>query len=245
MKHGPLLRAVTTPGRVASPVAPRTVHTMGAPDLDVERSCWAAGESLVCGLDEVGRGSWAGPVMIGAVVVPRGDVPSGSRIAEVRDSKLLSAAKREALYPVVREWAVSSAVGSASPAEIDELGMTGALRLAAQRALAGLEVTPERILLDGPHNYVGHPCPVTTIVKGDMTSLSIAAASIVAKVERDRVMRSLAEEYPEYHFEQNAGYGSAAHKAALKEHGALPVHRRSWSFMRDVNVTQLTFDDVL
>lgn len=181
------------------------------------------------GIDEVGRGAWAGPVSVGAVVVP-----SDRRINKVRDSKMLSPAQRESLFPRIADWTPAWAVGHAWPEECDAEGMTGALRLAGHRALAELAergFEADRVLLDGHHDYLGLGEQVQTIVKGDALSLGIAAASVVAKVTRDRMMGQEAECFPGFGFESNVGYPSPVHQAALAAYGPTSIHRRSWVFM--------------
>lgn len=213
----------------ASSVPPlRKALKRRAPSLAVERELWAAGHDLVAGVDEVGRGAWAGPLVIGAVVVPR-----GRRVYKVRDSKLLTEREREALFDRITSWAVAWSVGAASQQECDQLGMSAAQRLAARRALDGLGVVPDQILLDGKWDFVGGP-NTHRIVKGDATCLSIAAASIVAKVWRDRLMRSLAASFPGYDFDANKGYPCPRHRMALAGMGPTSIHRRSWAFMDSV-----------
>lgn len=196
-----------------------------SPGLARERELWEAGADVVAGLDEVGRGAWAGPIAVGAAVLPR-----DRRVYKVRDSKMLTGAEREALFDRVAGWCRAWAVGMASPAECDDLGMSGAQRLAARRALDGLGVAPDRMLVDGPWDFVGGGA-VEGIVGGDATCLSIAAASILAKVTRDRLMRAEAGCYPAYGFEGNKGYPSPDHRAALHWLGPSAIHRRSWVFM--------------
>jgi ribonuclease HII len=195
------------------------------PGLDVEHHYWGEGDDVIAGLDEVGRGSWAGPLTVGAAVIPR-----DRRVYRIRDSKMLSELQREALFDRITQWCRAWAIGHASPAECDQLGMSEAQRLAAQRALDGLGVEPNRILLDGKWDFVG-ASNVQTIVRGDATSLTIATASILAKVTRDRWMRSAAQNYPAYDFDQNKGYPGPRHRAALAASGPTPIHRTSWSFM--------------
>lgn len=196
-----------------------------APGLSVERELWDEGHDVVVGIDEVGRGSWAGPLTLGAVVAPK-----ERRITKVRDSKLLTPAEREALFDRIVGWAEAWSVGHASQAECDELGMSEAQRLAARRAIGALGVAPDRVLLDGRWDFVGGGI-ARTIVKGDATSLSIAAASVVAKVTRDRMMVADAESFPGYAFESNKGYPCPRHQAALAAMGPTSIHRRSWVFM--------------
>ncbi len=195
------------------------------PGLAEERSLWDSGHEVVVGVDEVGRGSWAGPLTIGAVVVPK-----DRRIYKLRDSKQLTESEREALFDRIAEWCESWAIGHVSAAECDRMGMSAAQKLAASRAIAGLNVEPEAVLLDGKWDFVGH-ANTRRLVKGDARSLSIAAASILAKVTRDRIMRQLAGEHPAYNFENNKGYPCPLHKTALQGYGPSAIHRRSWVFM--------------
>jgi ribonuclease HII len=196
-----------------------------SPGLAVERELWADGATTVVGIDEVGRGAWAGPLMIGAAVLP-----TDRRVYKVRDSKMLTEREREALFDRITDWCVSWSVGWATQVECDELGMSEAQRVAARRAIDGLAVEPDGVLLDGKWDFVGHP-NTRRIVKGDATCLSIAAASIVAKVTRDRLMRAEAANYPGYDFEFNKGYPCPRHKMALSGMGPTAIHRRSWVFM--------------
>jgi ribonuclease HII len=180
---------------------------------------------VVVGVDEVGRGAWAGPISVGAAVVPK-----QRRVYKIRDSKMLTEDEREALFDRIAKWVEAWSVGHASHTECDELGMAQAQRLAAQRALAGLAVDPDHVLIDGNWDFVGTGNTVR-IVRGDATSLSISAASILAKVTRDRIMRGLAPEFPGYNFAGNKGYPGPRHKAALAAMGPTTIHRRSWAFM--------------
>lgn len=191
----------------------------------------------VAGMDEVGRGALAGPVTVGVAVV---GVSTGAVPGRLRDSKLLRPQVRERLVPELMQWAQCIRVGSATPAEIDRWGVIGALRAAGLRALADIPVScrPDLVLLDGAHNWLCAPAadeqqaqyfgPVHTVVKGDMRCASIAAASVVAKVDRDRVMVGLDQDFPQYGWASNKGYGSAVHRAALQEFGVSVHHRRSW-----------------
>ncbi len=196
-----------------------------SPGLRMERALWEQGHTVVVGVDEVGKGSWAGPLSVGAAVVPR-----DRRVYKIRDSKMLTEEEREALFDRVVGWCEAWAVGHASHVECDELGMSDAQRLAATRALAGLGLEADHVLVDGNWDFVGNG-RTTRIVRGDATCLSIAAASILAKVVRDRFMRDLARHYPAFVFDQNKGYPCPRHKAALQTWGPSPVHRRSWAFM--------------
>jgi len=210
-----------------------------APTLREERRLLRSGHALVAGMDEVGRGALAGPVSVGTVVVDLGTpaVPAG-----VRDSKLLTAAARQALVPALRGWARAHAVGHAEPEEIDSLGIVGALRLAGHRALDALPDRPDCVLLDGSHDWLSHPGAtlfdgpdpdrvgpsVVTMIKADRRCAAVAAASVLAKVERDGVLGRRALEFPGYGWERNKGYGAAEHVRALRSRGPCPQHRRSW-----------------
>lgn len=195
------------------------------PDLSYEIAAGRDEGLIVCGIDEVGRGPLAGPVMACAVILPA-DV---SRLpAGLTDSKKLTAKKREALTPVLRSLCTYS-LGEASVEEIDTLNILQATFLAMRRAVAGLAVAPGFALIDGNQLPKGLPCPARTIVEGDAKCLSIAAASVIAKVERDRLMQQLDTKYPGYGWYSNAGYGSAAHLQALQQLGITPHHRRSFA----------------
>ncbi len=196
-----------------------------APGLGVERALWDAGHDVVVGVDEVGRGAWAGPISVGAAVLPR-----DRRVYKVRDSKMLTEPEREALFERIAGWCVAWSVGHASHDECDELGMAEAQRRAGARALAGLGLEPDYVLIDGNWDFVGVG-RTRKIIGGDATSLSISAASVLAKVTRDRLMRAEAEHYPGYAFDANKGYPGPRHKAALQAWGPTTIHRRSWAFM--------------
>ncbi len=214
------------PGDAPAP-APGPTRKMG-PTLRLERKFWEAGDQVVVGIDEVGRGAWAGPVTVAAVV------PAPEHVRGVRDSKELTRPEREKAARAVRRWARGIGIGHATYFECDELGMTEALRIAATRALAQLDAqgfVPDRIVLDGNHDYLKMPTKVTTVIKGDAKCLAVAAASCVAKVSRDHLMMEEAEHYPPYDFESNVGYPAPAHKLALAGYGPSAIHRRSWIFM--------------
>lgn len=191
----------------------------------MERQLWGAGYRHVVGMDEVGRGAWAGPLTVAAVVLP-----ADRRVYGVRDSKQLTEVKREKLFGRLLDWCVASAVGHAAHEECDALGMSEAQRLAARRALEALPVEADMVLMDGRWNFVGGERS-RTIVRGDATCLTIATASVVAKVTRDRIMRSESDNYPAYDFAANKGYPCPRHKAALGGYGPSAIHRRSWAFM--------------
>jgi ribonuclease HII len=199
-----------------------------APGLVEERALWDAGHQVVVGIDEVGRGSWAGPLTIGAAVVPQ-----DRRIYKLRDSKALTEVEREALFGRIAEWCETWAVGHASAEECDELGMSAAQRLAARRAIDGLGAAPDAVILDGKWDFVGHPV-TRRLVRADARCLSVAAASILAKVTRDRIMRAQADSFPGFDFDLNKGYPCPRHKAALAAYGPTSIHRRSWVFMESI-----------
>ncbi|MBQ7077012.1 MAG: ribonuclease HII [Lachnospiraceae bacterium] len=177
---------------------------------------------FICGIDEVGRGPLAGPVMACAVILPK-----GCRILGINDSKKLSEKKREELYDIITKEAVSYAIGTATPERIDEINILQATYEAMREAIKKLSVTPD-ILLNDAVTIPGVDITQVPIIKGDAKSITIGAASIVAKVTRDRYMVEMSDKYPEYGFDSNKGYGSAAHIAALKEYGPCPIHRRSF-----------------
>lgn len=188
-------------------------------DTDVR----AEGFATICGVDEAGRGPLAGPVTAAAVVLP-----PGVDIEGLNDSKKLSEAKREKLYDVIRQTAVSCCVASASVEEIEQYNILQATFLAMRRAVEGLSCVPDLALIDGNRLPVGLTVPARTIVKGDGRSASIAAASILAKVTRDRYMKQQDALYPGYGFAVHKGYGTKAHYAALTEQGPSPIHRMSF-----------------
>jgi ribonuclease HII len=225
------------------------------PSLRREKALLREGNSLLAGCDEVGRGALAGPVSVGVVVVDAGAgrVPSG-----LADSKLLTPSRREELVPPILKWCRDSAVGHASPDEIDAFGLTRALRLAGLRALASLQVVPDVVLLDGSFNWlraspppgdsdepglwelteiepVTEPPwpelevpPVVTQVKADLSCASVAAASVLAKTTRDAMMADLSAAHPHFGWHENKGYASEHHREQLRLHGPCEHHRRSW-----------------
>ncbi|WAH96717.1 ribonuclease HII [Arthrobacter sp. MMS18-M83] len=241
-------RQAAGPGKTTAKTAgTKPKQPAGFPTLEVERGFLAQGVTLLAGVDEVGRGALAGPVSVGIAVV---DLRDHGLLADVRDSKLLKPEDRERLEPLVREWAVCSAVGHASSAEIDALGIVGALRLAGTRAwfeILAAGVRPDLVLLDGSHNWLspqsqgslfdaepsGPVCeaPVHTRVKADMSCLSVAAASVLAKVARDRIMLDLHEEYPAFGWNENKGYGTSSHREAIRSLGPTRYHRTSWNLL--------------
>ncbi len=199
-----------------------------SPTLAVENRLYAQGHEVIVGMDEVGRGAWAGPLTVGAAVLSR-----ERRVNGVRDSKQLSEARRELLFDRIADWCTTWSVGHASHQECDELGMSEAQRLAARRALDGLTLKADMVLMDGSWDFVGGG-NTQTIIKGDTSVLSIAAASILAKVTRDRIMRAQADTYPGFDFDRNKGYPCPRHQFALRGYGPTPIHRRSWAFMDSI-----------
>ena len=198
-----------------------------APTRAIEQQLWERGHDLVVGIDEVGRGAWAGPLSVGAAILPR-----DTRVNGVRDSKLLTEREREALFDRLAEWCLSWAVGSVSQDECDQLGMSAAQKLAARRAVEGLALEPDVAVTDGKWDFVSPAVPhVELAVKADLRCLSVATASILAKVVRDREMRAHAEHYPQWSFDTNKGYPCPKHKAALQGYGPSAIHRRTWVFM--------------
>ncbi len=197
------------------------------PHLDLEL---ALAPARVCGVDEAGRGPWAGPVVAASVMFAHGDViPSG-----LNDSKKLSKAAREKLFAQLMSINLVHGIGVATAEEIDQLNIWGATQLAMRRAVGMMRIAPEFALIDGKVNPKQFPCPTRPIIGGDGVSLSIAAASILAKVTRDRMMDEYARTYPHYGFERHAGYGTAAHIAALEQHGICPLHRTSYAPIRAI-----------
>jgi ribonuclease HII len=198
---------------------------------ELEREIAAARPTLIAGVDEVGRGAWAGPVVVCAAVVRAGfpEPPGG-----LTDSKRLTAKRRAELAAELPEWVEAYAIGSAGHEQIDAMGMTAALRFAARAALGALSKRPDVVLLDGKHDYIGSPWRVRTAVKADLRSVSVAAASIIAKVHRDKLMADLGQTCPDFAFADNAGYPAPAHQQALATYGPTPYHRLSWSYLDDL-----------
>ncbi len=190
--------------------------------LFYENKYISQGKNLICGVDEAGRGPLAGPVCAAAVIMPEGLIIEG-----VNDSKKLTAKKREKLFDIIKNEAICYSVAFASASEIDEINILNATHLAMTRAVEGLEKVPEVVLVDGnslPKWYYDSEA----IIKGDAVCHSIACASILAKVSRDRLMLLEAEKYPQYSFENHKGYGTKVHVQALKEHGPCPIHRKTF-----------------
>ncbi|HZU79759.1 MAG TPA: ribonuclease HII [Acidimicrobiales bacterium] len=231
---------VTATAPAATAVRPKAQ----APRLVRERRLLRKGHGLVAGVDEVGRGAWAGPLSVGVAVIEasRRRVPAG-----LRDSKQLPEDTREAMFERVGRWCAAWAVGHVSAEECDRFGMTRALRVATQRAFAALpdEARPDAVVLDGNFDYVSPPKVATlfdeddsrvcdpaveTVIGADALCASVAAASVLAKVTRDRIMRGLADSFPPFDFDRNKGYPSPVHKRALAGYGLSAIHRRSWVF---------------
>lgn len=202
---------------------------MAGPGLVLERRLLRQGHRLIAGVDEVGRGAWAGPVVAAAVILPLGDGGLRAALRGVNDSKTLTARQRERLAGVIGEVAVAVGVGGAGSTEVDRHGLVAATRAAMQRAIAMLAQQPEALLIDAVNLAPLVPLPQLSPNYGDSLSLSIAAASIVAKVARDRWMAGLDERFPGYGFAQHKGYGTAAHSAALARLGACEAHRLSFA----------------
>lgn len=201
-------------------------------DLRYELVLYRQGYRHIAGLDEAGRGAWAGPVVAGAVILPLGRFDLARALAGVNDSKQLSPAERERLFPIILSTALAASVGHATEQEIDAWGIVRATQQAMQRAIATLRVRPDALLTDALPLPAALPCQA--LIRGDQQSLSIAAASIVAKVTRDRFMQEADAAYPFYGFCEHKGYGTALHQRALQQYGPCPLHRRSFAPVRAV-----------
>lgn len=191
-------------------------------DYSFEIAAMNKGFKTVCGVDEAGRGPLAGPVYAAAVILP-----VGTEIAGLNDSKKLSEKKREEFFDIINDVAISISVGTASEKEIDEINILNATFLAMKRAVEGLEISPDYAIIDG-NRAPNLEIPTETVVKGDGKVMSVAAASIIAKVSRDRFMLKMAEQYPEYQFEKHKGYGTRLHYEMIEKNGVSPIHRRSF-----------------
>lgn len=203
------------------------------PSLEFENTASAEiGSQLIAGLDEAGRGAIAGPVVAASVILPLDQPWLTTRLGDVNDSKQISAMKRELLHDLIVEFALSYGVGSATPDEIDQFGIVGATILAMERAADLLKPQPAYLLIDGRIRLKKVPLPQRSIIRGDSHSLSIAAASILAKVTRDRMMLDQEDLYPDYGFGRHKGYCTAIHVEALSKHGPCPIHRRSFAPIR-------------
>ncbi|MGB5952254.1 MAG: ribonuclease HII [Ornithinimicrobium sp.] len=232
---------------MSAPTKRRARPTSQRPSLRLERQLQRDGYDVLIGMDEVGRGALAGPVSVGVVAI---DTTCRSAPSGVKDSKLLAHPVREALVPRICTWALGYGVGHASPGEIDQWGIMVALRLAGERALSACGIAPDLVLLDGNHDWLTRPervgllaftsdspthcspvhsAPVHVAIKADMRCSSVAAASVLAKVERDAHMVQLHASYPAYRWHENKGYAAPEHLAALRATGTSEQHRRSWN----------------
>lgn len=197
------------------------------PDFSYENGARQNGYKMVCGVDEAGRGPLAGPVCAAAVILPDNCVIEG-----LNDSKKISEKKREILFDIIKEKAIAYSVAYGSLEEIEKYNILEATYIAMNRAIDGLEIKADFALIDGNRVPKGIYIPCETVVKGDSKSYSIAAASILAKVTRDRLMLEYDKQYPQYHFAQHKGYGTKAHYEAINQHGICKIHRRS--FLKNV-----------
>ena len=193
-------------------------------DFEIEKEYAAKGFKLICGIDEAGRGPLAGPVYAAAVILP-----DGCEIEGLNDSKKLTEKKREALFDVVKQKALYWGIGSADEKEIDEINILQATFLAMKRAVENMGIKPDLALVDGNQKpHIADGVEEVTVIKGDAKSMSIAAASILAKVSRDRFMLEIAEKYPEYEFPKHKGYGTKLHYEKIAEYGVSDIHRKSF-----------------
>lgn len=216
-------------------------------NLDLEKNLFSKGANLVAGMDEVGRGCLAGPVYVGITVLNK-ELALDELLPEgLTDSKELTKDQRETLLPQVKSWVLEHSIGQASNSEIDEIGLTRALRRAGRRALNSLKNKPDYLILDGKHNWlmpeketldifeevvddgpISANLKIINLIKADLICSSVAAASIVAKVARDQVMDDLSKEFPDYSWHENKGYAAAEHLLAIKRYGPTKYHRISW-----------------
>ena len=208
-----------------------------APTLQWEDELRMQGARVVAGIDEVGKGSWAGPLVVGIAIVNSEKFAVEDLVA--RDSKILSEKKREELFDIVVAQCLDWSLGIVEASECDALGMSAAQRLATQRALTLLTVKPDAVIADGKWDFVSPLVPrVMMQVKADAVSASVAAASVLAKVSRDRMMRNYAVQYPHWNFEGSKGYPCPKQREGLRDHGVSPLHRVSWAFMENLGLTK-------
>ena len=200
------------------------------PNLQFEQDLWNSGIAFVAGLDEAGRGALAGPVAVGAVILPSDHPHLLRTLAGVRDSKQMTVRQRDACAPIIKETALAWSVSFAAPEEVDTLGIVGATRLAGMRALKAFSIPPEFLLTDFRLELPESELPQTSLPKGDARCLSIASASVLAKTTRDALMRELDTQYPGYGLGQNKGYGTQAHRIAMMRRGYSAIHRKTFSF---------------
>ncbi len=193
------------------------------PDFEIEKYAFEQGYNLVCGVDEAGRGPLAGPVCAAAVILPENIVIEG-----LNDSKKISEKKRELLYNVICEKAIAYSIAFGTLEEIESLNILEATFLAMNRSIDGLQIKPDYALIDGNKAPKGIKIPCKTVIKGDSKSASIAAASILAKVTRDRLLMEYDKQYPEYNFKKHKGYGTKEHTELILKHGPCPIHRLSF-----------------
>ncbi len=225
---------------------PRTKKN--SPTLESELKLFQRGAKFVAGMDEVGRGCLAGPVSVGVAVIDINcTLEENSFPKDLADSKLLSEEKREEILPLIKSWVIDSAVGHASANEIDEFGLTRALRRAGRRALLELKIKPDNLILDGKHNWLmpnkasddlfgeedndgllDNNLKIHSQIKADLSCAVVSAASVVAKTTRDQIMKDLSKEFLEYFWADNKGYAAPEHLAAIKQHGPTKYHRVSW-----------------
>ena len=206
-----------------------------APTLALEDELRSEGAHVVAGIDEVGKGSWAGPLVVGIAIVNHEAFTVDELVA--RDSKMLSEKKREQLFDVIVSQCSAWSLGIVEASECDDLGMSEAQRLATRRALEALEVQVDAIVADGKWDFVSPLVPrVLMQVKADSVSASVAAASVLAKVSRDRMMRNYAVQYPHWNFEGSKGYPCPKQREGLRVHGTTPIHRVSWAFMENMGL---------
>lgn len=205
-----------------------------APTLEIEDALRGDGARFVAGVDEVGKGAWAGPLVVCAAVV-RNEITVDELVA--RDSKALSEKKREAIFDTVAAQCSHWALGIVEAGECDRLGMSNAQRLATKRAVMGLGIDVDAVIADGKWDFVSPLVPrVVMRVKADSVSASVAAASVLAKVSRDRMMREAATDHPHWNFAGNKGYPCPKHREGLRTHGTSPIHRVSWAFMENLGL---------
>lgn len=209
----------------------RLMPSMSAPkkpDVMFENELWLSGKKLIAGIDEAGRGAWAGPVVAAAVILPNNIPDLCSQLSGVRDSKQMTALQRKKWAEIIRQIALAVCSGWADQEEIDRTGILSATRLAMTRAIDGLALPVEHLLIDAVV-LKNQSIPQTNLIKGDARSISIAAASIIAKTERDHCMELLEEKFPGYGFARHKGYGTALHQEALNKMGVASIHRKSYT----------------
>lgn len=200
----------------------------GKPTLDEERALWESGYLQIAGVDEVGRGAFAGPVVAAAVILP----PSFPFASHIHDSKLLTVQKRQQLATIIKLYAISYSIAEVPIREVNRLGIGHAAQKAFSEAVGMLATFPDYLLIDAFYLTKPHKVKQKAIIHGDRISISIAAASIIAKVYRDKIMNTSHERYPEYNFKENKGYGTGYHRSMIKKHGLCPLHRTSFDLRK-------------